>query len=289
MKRNLLKIISVAILLIIVTMGCNKDQNVTNVTLDQSNITLIVGENATLTATVHPENATGKTVNWTSSNPNVATIDNGIVTAKKKGTAIISVTTKEGNYTAKCTVTVIPTEVVINDVKWATRNVDAPGTFAAKPEDAGMFYQWNRKIGWSSKDPLMSSNGDTIWYKIPNDASNTWDNNNDPCPEGWRVPTISELESLIKAGTEWTTLNGVNGRIFGTGDNTIFLPAAGAREYYQGSLYSIGENGQYWSNSLKEKYTIQFLGFNISDHFTLSEGSYPLLFSYGFSVRCVAE
>jgi len=35
--------------------------------------------------------------------------------------------------------------VVINGVKWATRNVAAPGTFAANPQDAGMFYQWNRK------------------------------------------------------------------------------------------------------------------------------------------------
>ena len=33
--------------------------------------------------------------------------------------------------------------VVINGVKWATRNVAAPGKFATSPEDAGMFYQWN--------------------------------------------------------------------------------------------------------------------------------------------------
>ncbi|MDR1197516.1 MAG: hypothetical protein LBK94_00690, partial [Prevotellaceae bacterium] len=40
--------------------------------------------------------------------------------------------------------------VTINGVKWAACNVDAPGTFAANPEDAGMFYQWNRKVPWSS-------------------------------------------------------------------------------------------------------------------------------------------
>ena len=44
--------------------------------------------------------------------------------------------------------------VIINGVKWATCNVDAPGTFAAAPESAGMFYQWNRKIGWSATDPM---------------------------------------------------------------------------------------------------------------------------------------
>ena len=37
--------------------------------------------------------------------------------------------------------------VSIIGVTWATRNVDAPGKFAATPEDPGMFYQWNRKVG----------------------------------------------------------------------------------------------------------------------------------------------
>ena len=55
------------------------------------------------------------------------------------------------------------TGVVINGVKWATRNVDIPGTFAANPEDAGMFYQWNRKIGWTCGEPMINSNGGTMW------------------------------------------------------------------------------------------------------------------------------
>ncbi len=40
--------------------------------------------------------------------------------------------------------------VLINGVLWATRNVDAPGTFAASPESTGMFYQWNSRIAWSA-------------------------------------------------------------------------------------------------------------------------------------------
>jgi len=58
--------------------------------------------------------------------------------------------------------------VIINGIKWATRNVDKPGTFAAKPEDAGMFYQWNRRVGWSATDPMINSNGGTDWdFAIP--------------------------------------------------------------------------------------------------------------------------
>ena len=288
MKRNLLKIIPVAILLLFVT-GCKKDKNVTNVTLDKNNITLEIGETATLKATVYPADAANKVVKWESSSPTVADVVNGIITAKEVGKTTITVITEDGNFTAECVVIVTPEWVEISGVKWAKRNVDMPGTFAANPEDAGMFYQWNRIVGWSSTDPMISSNGDTIYYKIPNDPGDSWNNDNDPCPIGWRVPTIYELESLIGAGTEWTTLNGVNGRIFGTGDNTIFLPAAGAREYYQGFLFGIGENGQYWSNSLRGMYEIQYLGFDTSDHFTLCQGSYSLLYSLGFSVRCVAE
>jgi hypothetical protein len=47
--------------------------------------------------------------------------------------------------------------VKIGNTIWATRNVDAPGTFAEAPESAGMFYQWNRNIGWSTTDPVINS------------------------------------------------------------------------------------------------------------------------------------
>ena len=53
--------------------------------------------------------------------------------------------------------------VVINGVHWATCNVDKPGTFVAGPEDAGMFYQWDIKIGWSSTDPMTNTMGGTTW------------------------------------------------------------------------------------------------------------------------------
>ena len=57
---------------------------------------------------------------------------------------------------AESTVKATPTDplthdagVVINGITWATRNVDEPGKFAARPEDAGMYYQWNSKIPFS--------------------------------------------------------------------------------------------------------------------------------------------
>ena len=80
---------------------------VTGVSLDESGITLDVGGNQTLTATVTPEDATNKKVRWSSDNEAVATVsEDGVVTAVAGGTAVITATTHDGLFTASCTVTV---------------------------------------------------------------------------------------------------------------------------------------------------------------------------------------
>lgn len=77
---------------------------VTSVTVSSKTLNLEVGQTGTLTATVTPDNATNKTVTWTTSNDNVATVANGVVTAVGKGTATI--TAAADGKTATCTVTV---------------------------------------------------------------------------------------------------------------------------------------------------------------------------------------
>ena len=83
-------------------------QPVTGVTLDKNTLELYTGDTATLTATVAPDNATNKTVTWSSSDNTVATVDNnGNVTAVKAGTATITATAADGSgCSATCTVTV---------------------------------------------------------------------------------------------------------------------------------------------------------------------------------------
>jgi len=80
--------------------------HVTGVTLNQTAISLNVGNTQTLTATVSPADATDKTVTWSSSNTAAATVSSGVVTAKAQGTAVITVTTVDGAKTATCNVTV---------------------------------------------------------------------------------------------------------------------------------------------------------------------------------------
>jgi hypothetical protein len=84
--------------------GGNVD--VTNVTLAPNSLSLTVGSSITLTAIIAPINATNKNVEWYSSNDNVASVNNGVVTAISAGTATITVTTVDGGKSAACSVTV---------------------------------------------------------------------------------------------------------------------------------------------------------------------------------------
>ena len=80
---------------------------VTNITLDKTELSLSIGDSETLTATIEPNNATNKTVTWSSNNEAVATVDNGKVTAVKEGTATITVTAQDGSgVSTSCSVTV---------------------------------------------------------------------------------------------------------------------------------------------------------------------------------------
>lgn len=81
--------------------------NVESIALNENTLTLYTNRDpktATLTATVTPDNATDKTVAWTSADEKVATVENGVVTAVGNGTTII--TAQVGEKTAICTVTV---------------------------------------------------------------------------------------------------------------------------------------------------------------------------------------
>ena len=91
-----------------------KEIPVTSVSLDKTAITLQEGESETLTATVEPENATDKTVTWSSSDAAVATVADGVVTAVSEGTATI--TAKAGDKEATCAVTVLNGEVPVASV-----------------------------------------------------------------------------------------------------------------------------------------------------------------------------
>ena len=84
----------------------NEPAGVESIKLNKNSKALNVGDTFTLTATVKPDNATDKSVTWSSSNTSVATVDeNGAVTAVSEGTATITATASNG-VEASCSVTV---------------------------------------------------------------------------------------------------------------------------------------------------------------------------------------
>ena len=225
---------------------------VTGVALNDST-KLRSGEWRRLTATIAPFNATNQNITWTTSNSIVATVDNlGVVVAVSGGTTTITAITECGSHKATGIVLVDYISysldgVIIDGVRWATRNVDAPGTFAENPHNLGMFYQWNRRLGWTATDPMVNSNDGRTW-NTSNPTGTAWYAENDPCPAGWRIPTPQELQSLVDSGSLWRARYGVRGELFGTAPNQIFLPAVSTRSGFDGMLHT-GSVSRYWSNA----------------------------------------
>ena len=130
---------------------------VTGITLNKTTLSLEVEKTEILTATVVPENATDKTVTWTSSDSTVATVSDGTVKAVKAGTATI--TAKAGEKTATCTVTVTEkttgtvavTEVKLNKITLSLEKGKTETlTATVVPENAT-----NKEVTWTSSDDTI--------------------------------------------------------------------------------------------------------------------------------------
>lgn len=131
-----------------------------SVYISKTSIKMNVNDSFQLSATINPENATDKSLYWTSSNPSVATVNNGNVYAASAGTADITVTTSNGK-SATCTVTVIgyPTEITITGNRTVTIKTDDTANlyYDVQPSNAA-----NYSVSWSSSNTSIvkvSSNG----------------------------------------------------------------------------------------------------------------------------------
>ena len=125
----------------------SKTVSVTGVKLDNGKLELKAGETAQLTATVEPSDASDKSLEWTSSDAKIATVDaSGKVTAVGVGSATITVKTKDGGKTATCAVTVAPVAVEGVTVDPAKAEVVEGNTVQLKatvsPADAAQEVEW---------------------------------------------------------------------------------------------------------------------------------------------------
>ena len=135
---------------------------VSSITLNNSSLTIREGSTAQLSATISPTNASSKSVKWTSSNTNIATVNyDGVVTAVSPGTCTITATAKDGSgKQASCTVTVakLVTSISLNKkTLYVNINATAQLTATVSPSDAT-----NKSVTWTSSNTgvaTVNSNG----------------------------------------------------------------------------------------------------------------------------------
>lgn len=130
-------------------------RHVSGVSLNKASLTLYVGETESLAATVAPEDASDKTVAWSSGNSAVASVSNGKVTANKPGTAVIKVVTNDLSKEAACTVTVKrhaeSVELSQKEIKlYLGENRSLTATVL--PSDAS-----DKNVTWSSSNPNVAT------------------------------------------------------------------------------------------------------------------------------------
>ena len=161
----------------------------TSVALNKTTLTLDTGKTSNLKATVYPSNASNKKCTWSSSNTSVATVDkNGKVTAKKAGTATITVKTSNGK-TANCKVTV---------------NLPTPQITSLSNTTGGIKISWNKVDG---------AYGYRLYYKP---ASGGWKRFKDTTATSFTdsgvVPNKTETYTIRCIDKNGKTVSGFNSK-----------------------------------------------------------------------------
>lgn len=201
--------------------------SVTGIRLDRDALTFDKADaQAVLVATVEPEDASEKTVNWTSSNEAVAIVgSDGVVTSVSNGTAVITATSVDGGFTADCTVTVdIPAAPVVVAVTGVTmsqssamlssRGETLQLSAVVQPDNAT-----NKELAWVSTNPAAATvSADGLVTAVANGSSTivalTVDGNKaDTCAVTVDIPisvtgvTLDRNKMTLKAEGESLRLN----------------------------------------------------------------------------------
>ncbi len=127
--------------------------------LDTENLTLVAGEEAThLTATVIPAKATNSEITWTSSNPDVAAVEDGLVQPLSPGNALITAIAGDSNHSAACQITVLQKYIGVSGIK-----LDRSSLYLRTGETAILIATLfpadasDKTIYWHSSDPTVAT------------------------------------------------------------------------------------------------------------------------------------
>ena len=190
---------------------------VKGVDLDQKDITINVGNTIALKANINPDVASDKTVEWTSSDTSVATVDkDGVVRGVKTGSTTITAKTNDGGFEASCTVNVINAVkgITVSDTRIAlypnkTKQLKASVT----PADAD-----NPNVVWESNDDEVATVSETglVTAKMPGTATITVKSVDGEYTATCTVTVGKHVSSIILSDTELTMPAGTSETLYAT-------------------------------------------------------------------------
>lgn len=190
---------------------------VKGVDLDQKDITINVGNTIALKANINPDVASDKTVEWTSSDTSVATVDkDGVVRGVKTGSTTITAKTNDGGFEASCTLNVINAVkgITVSDTRIAlypnkTKQLKASVT----PADAD-----NPNVVWKSNDDEVATVSETglVTAKMPGMATITVKSVDGEYTATCTVTVGKHVSSIILSDTELTMPAGTSETLYAT-------------------------------------------------------------------------
>jgi uncharacterized protein (TIGR02145 family) len=179
---------------------------------------------------------------------------------------------------------------------WMDRNLGASraATSSTDTQAYGDLYQWGRRADGHQKRNstttttlsttdtpshgsfIRASSSPFDWRSPQN--NNLWqgvNGINNPCPVGYRIPTIPEWQAERQS---WSSNNSA-----GAFTSPLKLPMTGYRSFSTGSLGTVGSDGYYWSSSVDVSQT-QYLRFYSTNAYVYLNAR-----TYGFAVRCLKD
>lgn len=219
---------------------------VTGVTLSPTEATININEKLSLTALIAPSDATNKTVTWSSSEPTVASVNNGLVKGLSAGTTVITVTTADGGFSAEAVITVTNQAVISNAFERITATEaleDDMQILIVNEEAAVALGQYNSNKYFETAAVTITDNTITL-----EDENNT-------------DVAILTLESN---GNYWHLLNG---------DNYLYCASTGKKNYLSEEASLDSESRAEWAISITNGVATIVSQTNASDRTSLMYNS----------------